>query len=184
MIADARLASQPETFQAGRRSRAMPRSQKILLRLVSLLAGIALAAVLIFGFLRDNTPRVTQPILNKAKAQWRQAGITSYDLEVRTTGGRQESFVVQVRDGEVTSLSIEGNQMPSDRLGDTWLVDRQFDYIQNDLRKAEMPKNGGAMRMVGVFDPEFGYPQRYRCWASDDRPETSWEVTRFRPVKP
>ena len=167
----------------GRRpSRSMPRSQRILLRMVALLAGVALAAIVIFVFFRDTTPTVTRPILAEAVARWQQAAPANYDLHVSTS--RDDHFEIEVRDGQVTAMKRNGNQYPEDRLTDTWLVESQFEYIQNDLNMADIPENHDAVRLIGVFDADFGFPSRYRCTTSTDRPETGWEVTHFRIVKP
>jgi len=164
--------------------RPLPRSQQILVRLCALVAGVSVAALIIFFLSRDRTPEVTPAILDEAVARWEQAGVTSYDLRVNTSGRRPEQIEIKVRDGEVTSFTIDDRVMPKDRLTDTWTVPMQFDFIRNDLRAADLPENEHAMRPVGVFDKEFGYPRRYRCPELYGRSETSWEVTRFDVVNP
>jgi len=165
--------------------RPMPRSQRILLRMFSAIMGVAAGVVIIVLINRDTTPVVTQAILDEAMQRWADAAPANYDMEVETTGTRrQHTYQLQVRNGQVTALSIDGNALRKDRLTDTWTVPRQFEYIQNDLDAMARLLDPREMRLVANFDAKLGFPLRYRSKATKTRPETSWIVVRFEIVKP
>ncbi len=63
-----------------------------------------------------------------------------------------------------------------------------FNTMHSDVDNAEQHRQGTAaegvpqVHLLALFDPQFGYPQRYhrtelRKWANND--VVSWEVTQF-----
>lgn len=167
----------------GRRNR--PRF--VLLGAVLLLA-LAGAVMLLLAFFRDPLPPLELADLEAAEARWRAEGPADYDLDLQLGGARPGSVHVEVRGGEVTAMTRDGQTPDQRRTWDVWSVEGQFDTLFRELELADAPARemqvDAATRLVlrAEFDPRFGYPQRYRRIVLGQGPEVYWEVTRFRAL--
>lgn len=133
-------------------------------------------------------PPLTSHIWHESREKWQLAAVSDYDLVVAVTGRQAATYAVQVRNGEVTSATRDGQPLPQQRTWATWSVDGMFETMARDLESVEKHTSGRAeantpqLQLRAAFHPEWGYPQRYlrteivRVGAN---PEVSWEVVRF-----
>lgn len=169
------------------RRRARPRA----LALGCLLGGVAavvglLLAIAITG--RDPLPRLTRETLDAAVARWQKSGPANYDLDLVLTGAQTGNLHIEVRDGDVTSMTRDGKAPVQRRTWDFWSVPNQVAMMDEDLAAAE----GDPQRAFGVadrgqvvlqaeFDPVLGYPRRYRRQVLGTSNTIEWRVTAFTP---
>jgi Family of unknown function (DUF6174) len=152
------------------------------------LAGIGLtvvaAVVALELFVADRLPQLTKERLEAAIVLWKRAGPHSYDLDLKKGGVRPGPIHVEVRQGRVTKVTIDGRE-PSPWTWDTWTVAGQFETIERELELAEDPVHqmateaGTTIRLRCEFDEDYGYPREYRRLVSGAAPAVSWSVTRF-----
>jgi hypothetical protein len=154
----------------------------------TLLALVSVAAWMIF-FSGNRLPTIDQARFDAAEQLWNKNGPASYDLEVSVKGMEPAVYRVSVRDGEVKSATENGTPLTQRRTLGTWTVPGMFRVIAIDLQHSTDPIQVGPRDVnyvtpQGVFDPQYGYPARYRRiqWGSDI-PEASWVVTKFEVVK-
>jgi hypothetical protein len=135
-------------------------------------------------FVAERVPELTLERLHAAEALWKRVGPASYDLDLLLGGLRPGPVHVEVRDGQVSIVTISG-RAPSPWTWDTWTVPGQFETIERELVLAEDPAHqmvaeaGTTLRLRCEFDPEFGFPREYRRLVSGAAPPVSWSVTRF-----
>lgn len=129
---------------------------------------------------------LTAEDLDAAELRWLDRGPPSYKLEVRLEGARQGSIVVEVREGEVTAMTIDGRPPSQRRTWDAWSVPGQFDMIHRDLENAaDRPQEAFGVRERGQvtlraeFDEQYGYPLHYERLVSGGAGEIRWSVTKF-----
>ncbi len=150
----------------------------------AVLAGSVLFFVLAIVY-RDTLPPLTAQNYEAAVRRWEEHGPSSYDLDV-TIQGRQPGVVhVEVRDGKVTLMSRDGVVPKQRRTWDVWTVSGQFDMIGQELEKQPDPVAGfgappGSRAILQAeFDPQLGYPRRYRRTILGSNLDVEWETTRF-----
>ena len=159
---------------------------------VKLLFGMVLvAAVLVGGVVglilvfRDPLPALTAETLAAAEATWAQQGPRSYDLDLRLGGATPGRVYVEVRNGQVVKMTRDGRSPAQRRTWDVWTVEGQFAMIRRELELAADPQQEmqaeAETRLVlrAAFDPQWGYPLRYRRVVLGQGPQVSWEVLRF-----
>jgi hypothetical protein len=135
-------------------------------------------------FVADRLPELTRDRLEAAMALWDKSGPASYDLEMQKSGARPGPVRVEVRDGKVTTVTVDGREPPP-WTWDTWTVPGQFETIERELELAEDPVHqmateaGTTLRLRCEFDKQFGFPREYRRLVSGAAPAVSWSVTRF-----
>jgi hypothetical protein len=161
-------------------------------RLAAIFAGAALAllTVSIYFYWRSG-PRLAEiddARLAAAREQWKQQGLASYDMEVTVSGRQAAVYRVEVRDGKVTNATRNGSPLRDERTLGAWSVPVMFDTIAVDLQAAKNPirinpREVQRVAPLGVFHPQFGYPERYRRvqWGADM--DAAWVVTSFQVVK-
>lgn len=139
-------------------------------------------------FLRDNTPELTQRTLQEAEALWNADGPTSYDMTLELGGARPGVVEVQVRGGQVVSMRRDGRTPSRRDTWDVWSVPGQFETLARNLEIAADPVDqinaspDTRWLLRAEFDPEFGYPRRYRQLIIGTGPVVSWDVRSFREV--
>ncbi|MGD9647330.1 MAG: DUF6174 domain-containing protein [Pirellulales bacterium] len=157
------------------------------------LAGLGAALVLLVLAIawsaRDPLPRLTDETLAAAMSRWDEFGPRNYDLDLVLSGAQTGNIHIEVRDGEVTNMTRDGHTPVQRRTWDFWSVPNQMAMIAEDLSSAE----GDPQRAFGVsdrgqvvlqaeFDPQLGYPRRYRRQVLGTTTNTiEWRVTRFTP---
>jgi hypothetical protein len=136
-------------------------------------------------------PRLTRAAFEDAKRKWKASGIENYNLDLRFSGGDQQTIVhIEVCNGEVTNC-LEDGRPPSQKTywGD-WTIASQLAMIGQDLDKSEDPvsgfrtKSNVVITLFGEFDPEFGYPLAYDRKARGPTPlRSNWRVLEFKPLR-
>jgi hypothetical protein len=166
----------------------LPRSRRSVRLLVMwlLAAGLCVvAAVLALElFVARRLPELTAQRLADAEVLWQHRGSASYDLDLEILGERPGPVHVEVRNGEVTNVSVHG-QTPPVWTRDTWTVDGQFKTLKRELELAEDPvhqmgaKTETQLRLKCEFDAEYGFPREFHRIVYGGGPNVYWRVTRF-----
>ena len=142
---------------------------------VDIAVGIVALAAVLFSIFRGTTLRLTPQDFDAARERWRQQGPRDYDLTIAQTGARAGTIEVEVRDGEVTAMTVDGTTPSQRRTWYYWSVPGMFDVLERDLEAAEAEQ----LLLRADFDPATGYPRRYERAMFRTRQQTQWEVVRF-----
>ena len=129
-------------------------------------------------------PPLTQQTFEQAFAQWQRIGPESYDLDVRLSGARSAEIHVQVRHGEATQVTRDGQVLTQRRTWEPWTVLGQFDTLEIELDNATRPGevyNAPEARVVlrASFDERLGYPKQFQRRVLGTQYAIEWQVTRF-----
>jgi hypothetical protein len=132
-------------------------------------------------------PVLTQQRLDEAWRRWREHGPDSYHLEVVVQGDVGGKVVLDVRDGEVISMSRDGRTPSQKRTWVYWTVPNQLGVLETDLSHAQNAPRGFEREtspavLRAEFDSEYGYPSRYRRESLGGMGAMSWQITRFEPL--
>jgi hypothetical protein len=168
-----------------------PRSERKLVRrfaVVLLFAAIGIIGLLLFLRLvvAERIPELTVDRLDEAQRRWQDAGPQNYDMDIELRGAQPGSVQVQVRDGEVTTMTRDG-RTPQPWTWRYWSVPGMFDTLERDLVLGEDPVHetgaaaGTQWQLRCEFDSQLGYPRRYHRFVSGGGPEVYWRVTRLEP---
>jgi hypothetical protein len=131
----------------------------------STIAAIVMAVIVAVPYLRGRTETVTRERLAAARDRWKSAKITSYDMDLETTGAQTGLYHIEVRAGQLTKFTRNGQPMnPAD--ADYWTVEGWFQAIEDDLENAEKPMSDDAASRCEYwlrvrYHPALGYPLRY-----------------------
>lgn len=151
------------------------------------LCGVVIAAVLVVWLRRDKTPQLTRESFDAAVARWAEHGPDDYDLDVVVQGNQPGKIHVEVRGGQVTAMTRDGNTPSQRRTWDYWSVPGQFDMIQIELDSQTDPRgqfagtSGQQLVLWADFDPQYGYPRRYHRVLLGAQQDMQWDVIRFEP---
>ena len=152
--------------------------------LVALLVGVTTLIVMV----RDTTPDLTDEALQAAIRRWKEDGPASYNLDLAVGGARSGTVHLEVRDGQVTAFTRDGQTPERRHTWDAWTVPSQFDTIHREQDLAADPSGemgvpkGTRLLLKAEFHPRWGYPLRYRRLVLGRGPDVSWDVTRFEPI--
>ncbi len=155
---------------------------------LGLIVGAGLAGLALLVAFRDTTPELTEASFQAAQRRWDERGPQSYDMDLTIEGNRPGPVHVEVREGKVTHMTRDGVEPKQRRTWDVWSVPGQFETIGLELDKAADPVEGFAApagsRMVqrALFDPQYGYPVKYRRIILGSNLELHWRVTKFVPI--
>lgn len=144
------------------------------------LLGIALAAILLALVLRgERLPQVTLDILNAAAQRWTKNGPKEYDLDVELSGVNPGVAHIEVRTGEVTTMTLNGRPT-APHTWDNWSVPGLLSIIRRDLEVCMAAKPGDPSAPVprGEFNPQYGYPVRYHR-VTQTGADAKWRITGF-----
>ena len=131
----------------------------------STIAAVVMAVIVAVPYLRGRTEPVTRERLAAARERWKSANITSYDLDLETTGEMTGLYHLEVRARQLAKITRNGQSMnPGDR--DYWTVDGWFQAIEEDLDNAEKPKTDDPASHCDYwlrvrYHSTLGYAQRY-----------------------
>jgi hypothetical protein len=161
---------------------------------IGFIAGGAITAVVwgIFALVgrHGSLTILTEEDLDAAEERWIKNEPPNYDLDVVLEGARQGTIHVEVRDDEVTAMTIDGRAPTQRRTWDVWTVPGQFDMIRLDLENAErQPQEAFGVReradvtLRVEFDQKLGYPRQYERLVSGGAGEIRWKVVRFATVE-
>lgn len=180
----------PEPEGSRTASRRLPRSMQIMLGIGGLFLGILVGGLSLAWFQRSEPlPTLTPEVLEAMQEKWKAQGPPDYDLTVKLSGLQTGTIDIEVRDGEVTSMTRDGHQPQQRRTWQYWSVPGQFDMIETDMANAEdpLPAFGVSDRdqvlLRADFDPRYGYPLHYQRIVLGNLGELAWQVTRFQPLR-
>lgn len=147
--------------------------------------GLALATALVVrsGSLAD----LTSAQLESARDRWSRHAPVDYDLEVFVKADRLEDarFDIRVRDGEVQYALQNG--IATTGTAEAYTVPGLFEILERELELSRDPGSGfgapeGYRAYLKVrFDPELGYPRRYRRSVGGTTNGVEITVLRFVP---
>lgn len=156
--------------------------------LVGLAAGLIVVLIALRQANYDPTPALTPELFQRAHERWNTAAPSDYDIEVRVTGSQPARYRVEVRGSEARAAWRNGDPLTTRRTFGTWSVPGMFGTIGRDIDAIERHAAGKADRFTprlilrAEFDPQYGYPARYRRIEQWSTVEVAWEVTEFRVV--
>lgn len=148
-------------------------------------AGATLLVVFIF---RGRLDAVDENRLSAASELWRTAGIRDYDLHLHVTNRQRDDYRIQVRDGEVQRVVLNGNELTRRHSFPAWSVEGMLETIRRDLENHRRYERGERGRDVcqllirGRFHRQLGYPEKYIRMprgGGNLQPTISWELVRF-----
>jgi hypothetical protein len=144
---------------------------------------IALGLVVIRQRIADPTPALTSRAFDAAWEQWRRQGPADYEIHIRVSGAQPATYRVVVVDGEAKQAFRNGQPLQQRRIFETWSVPGMFSTIEADLTRQQGKSATGVaparMTLRAEFDPEYGYPRKYRRIEWGQGIEVNWEVERF-----
>jgi hypothetical protein len=156
-------------------------------------AYLAIAAVtivcvlgLVWFLLGERIPDLTAERLAAAEQIWEKNGPKSYDLDVTIRGTQPGQVQLQVRNGQPTAMTRDGNS-PPERTWDVWTVPGQFKMLDDEMALAADPNHkgqgvpGSQVWLRCDFDPKYGYPRIFHRVITGGGPEVFWQVTKFEP---
>jgi hypothetical protein len=144
------------------------RSVLVLTALLGAVAGLG-AAVFIWALvIRESLPELTPAEFDAAQQRWRAYGPVDYHITVEVEGRQAATYQVEVRDGQPVAAFRNGRPLTQRRTWGTWSVPGMFGTLESDFHHLEAVASGAAVEttprlsLYGVFDPQYGYPARYR----------------------
>jgi hypothetical protein len=170
----------PSSARSGDRSGV----RTLLIGLLSFAAILIVVFVALEVFVARRIPELTSERLEAAHALWQQEGPASYDLDIQLEGARPGPVHVEVRQGAVVAVKINGRP-PSAWTWDTWTVAGQFETLERELLVAEDPVHqlnaelGTTWRLRCEFDSKYGFPRRFQRTVFGGQPDVYWHVTDF-----
>lgn len=158
----------------------LPRGKGLWLAL--LIAVVATAVTLFLWYRRPGEP-LTDELLAAARARWQEHGPRSYDLEVSVSGAQEGEHRIEVRAGRVTKMTTGGAPV-REGAWKYWSVEGMFRFLEGELdnreRAAEVFGTTDVELRV-VFDPTYGYPERFLRHVMGQSRSVEWNVRSFRP---
>ena len=159
-----------------------------------ILAGLlgAVVALLSVGLLtawwwRDPLPWLTPDDFRTAQQRWASSQPEGYRLEVAVRGRQPATYRVQVCGRQVVNATRDGHALKDRRTLDTWSVPGMLNTIQIDLNRVaatdeEQASSQSTRLWLGAeFDPEYGFPRRYRRVELGTQMQVDWEVIGWTP---
>jgi hypothetical protein len=151
-----------------------------------IVVGVILAiAMMLQLFVARQIPDLTEASLVSAQRRWQEHGPASYELDLEIKGARPGVVHVEVRDGEVTTMTRDGREPSQPRTWHVWSVPGQFETIERELELAADPEYemqaaaGTELWLRAEFDPKYGYPRQFHRIVFGGGPEVYWRVTKF-----
>jgi hypothetical protein len=157
----------------------------------------ALVALVAFSR-REPLPQITLADVDAAADRWTKNGPANYDLELEQTGVNPGVVHVEVRNGQVTAMTLNGHSTRQ-HLWDDWSVPGMLAIIRRDVevcmpdldkkmhpRFADSQNPAGAESPIppvlprGLFDPHDGHPLQYHR-ITPTGADANWQVTHFTP---
>jgi hypothetical protein len=148
-------------------------------------AGLGLGvAVMVAVRSADRLPPLTPERLAASRRLWESRGIASYDLDlvVSGTGLDPGTIRLEVRGGTVARA--ERDSIPMTGEVASYAVPGLFQSLERECELAGHPETAGAppgyrVYLQGRFDPELGYPLRFRRVIGGANRVVEMRVARF-----
>lgn len=147
-------------------------------------AGLAIllaASALLTLLLREPAPLLTAETLEAAKRRWRDNGPSDYSLEVVVGGTQQGKHSIEVRRGQVLSMTTSGAEV-APHVRDYWSVEGMFEFLGEELANAQQPESAYGVTdrsqvvLRAVFDDRLGYPRRFLRHVMGRDAEIHWRI--------
>ena len=127
--------------------------------------GFFAALILAVPYFPGRTDPVTRERLDEARKLWLKAKVKNYDLDLETRGAQSGRYHVEVRDGQLATITRNGTTADP-AAGEYWTVDGLFRVIEEELDAAEQPDGAafGARSQVWLrarYDSRLGFPIRF-----------------------
>jgi hypothetical protein len=157
----------------------------VLFMFVGLVVGGIASLVVLRARYADPTPNIEPADYYAARDRWQANAVPNYDIEVVVTGTQGAKYRVEVRDGEARAAWRNDSPLMTQRTFVTWSVPGMFGTMSRDIEVLELHAAGKAgpttprLTLRAEFDPQYGYPVRYRRIEWGSPVQVSWEVTRF-----
>jgi len=133
----------------------------------------------------DPVPTLSPQQFYEAREQWEAAEPANYDIEIVVSGSQPATYEVQVRDGQAEVALRNGQPLRQRRTFGTWSVPGMFSTMLRDVQVVERSSSRNPdptlprLTLRAQFDPQYGYPARYRRIQQGSPVEVSWQVTKF-----
>jgi hypothetical protein len=168
------MATQPDAQTEAGTPRRMPLWPWALLGVAT-----GIAAVIVVLNLWNSQLELTQARLEAARALWKAAGPSDYDIEVQVQGGVSSVYHVKVRDRKIQSATVNGNPFDRPEAAYPWTVPGLFDVVmQEDLDQDSKPDCPPAYTQA-EFDPKDGHPIRYLRTTDRQRIQIEVKLTKM-----
>ena len=150
-------------------------------------AGAVCALACLFCWLYASSPPslpdLTMEHFESNWNRWAEPGPANYDIEVEVRGPQAATYHVEVRDGEAISATRDDYPLKGPRTIGTWSVVGMFHTMEIDLDQlvldaAETSKSARLL-LDCRFDPEWGFPTRYRRIEVGSQMHVEWQVISF-----
>jgi hypothetical protein len=162
------------------------RLRRIAVSIGCIVAGIV-AGLVVFGLtsLRRPPPAMTAADFEAAIARWDANGPADYEMTVEVSGRQNGTMQVVVKDGDPVSVRREGTPVAK-HTWEYWTVEGLFEIIRTDLEGLDQPERAfgtpdvSQLVQQAEFDPQLGYPRRYRRAVLTTGDAIEWEVVEFK----
>ena len=153
----------------------------ILGMVLALLGGLLLGGILLRS---DSPPDLTQARLEAAQRLWEESGPSSYTIEVQMAGALSDLRRVEVLDGRVTDMTVEGRPV-AESAWEYWSVEGMLGFLQTELRNRDDPPaslgvtDPSQIVLRARFDEQLGYPTYFFRHILGRQQSTEWDVVSF-----
>jgi hypothetical protein len=181
------MTSDPSDHPSSPASLRGPRASSLVLGMAAGVGiGLLILLVWVLVMARESMPPLTSESLEAAMARWEAEGPENYDLEMMLRGREHGTIQLEVRGGEPTAMRRNG-VVPQRRTWEYWTIPEQFAMIERELTGDPRQLFGVANRSQVIlhaeFDPQLGYPRRYRRQVLGADQEIHWEIVKFQAVE-
>lgn len=152
-----------------------------------LIAGIFFLLLMVRWLWGDPTPQLSLDAYLNAVETWNDEAPRNYDIEIEVRGSQPGSYRVEVRNDEARGAYRNGIYLPQRRSHATWSVDGMFATLAQDVARLEQAQRDGSgdpFSLRVFFDPQYGFPAKYRRSEYSFPIEVEWNVIQFTPVPP
>ncbi len=136
----------------------------------------------------DPLPKITEQRLQQAERKWLSKDQEDYTCQINLTGSQTATYFVQVKDGQPVAVTNEvGRELPR-RTWDAWTIPGLFENMARELEsclEAESPlgtTGEASVLLRAAFDPEWGFPVRYRRAVLGSDITIAWKISDFQPA--
>jgi len=153
------------------------------------LGGLALGATLAIVIAqRDAVPELTPAMLRAAMTRWEERHPAHYRAEITVRGQRPSQLQIEVRNGQPVTFTLNGQTPKNTATAEFWTLENLLTVVDEELDAARDPTKRGPHFNIppkaqvdqrAAFDPDYGYPRRYRRTSRDANLELDWTVEKF-----
>jgi hypothetical protein len=133
---------------------------------------------------RRPPPAMSAADFEAAVARWRAQRPESYTMTLDVSGNLQGTMHIVVKKSTPTMVERNGAAIAGHSWS-YWTVDGLFAIIRTDLENLDQPERAFGVKDVSQlvqqaeFDPELGYPRRYRRAVRSTGDAIEWDIVEF-----